>query len=215
MSISPNILVKSTGINRNSSQNICRINRYRQENSYTCPINTNISLCTVKISLNQLVKEIGIDRQLHLPIAAGNRYRSATPPTYWQTNSHNQEIGYCPGCVGAVICRIQDWGVIHANTKAVSRYDVRPARKGPGIWYTIGFELYQQSKHIARCFWTTKLDQIDRIDHEVDQIDHELDQIDHELHQMDHELDHLDLSLPLWDVQDLYSTDPTQQTVPR
>ena len=33
--------------------------------------------------------------------------------------------------------------------------------------------------------------------------------------QIDHDLDHLDINLPLWDVvQDLHSTDPTQETCP-
>ena len=48
-------------------------------------------------------------------------------------------------------------------------------------------------------------DQIDQIDHDVDQID-----------QIDHDLDHLDPNLPLGDVvQDLYGTDPTQETCAR
>ena len=66
------------------------------------------------------------------------------------------------------------------------------------------------------------LDQIDQIDHDPDQIDQidddldQIDQIDHavdQIDQVDHDLDNLYPNLPLWVVvQDLYSTDPTQET---
>ena len=53
----------------------------------------------------------------------------------------------------------------------------------------------------------------------MDQIGHDLDHIEqtdetyHDLDQTDHDLDHLVPHLPLWDVvQDLYGTDPTQET---
>ena len=72
---------------------------------------------------------------------------------------------------------------------------------------------------------TDQIDQTGQIDHDLDQTD-QTDQIDQteqtdkidQIDQIDHDLDHLpvDTNLPSWDVmQELYSTDPTQQTCPR
>ena len=64
----------------------------------------------------------------------------------------------------------------------------------------------------ARKHSTPIIGQMDQIGHDLDHIE-QTDETYHDLDQTDHDLDHLVPHLPLWDVvQDLYGTDPTQET---